>query len=124
MAVLVMQPRVHSPRGPDAATRTFLLEKEVLRQRQPAVLESVMGKLIMVSNRLPVHIESDGSMRRTTGGLASALEGAALEIEQIWVGWPGGAKEDFEDLAKVRSEMRESGVAPVFLSKDDLDGFY
>ena len=83
-----------------------------------------MGKLIMVSNRLPVHIESDGSMRRTTGGLASALEGAALEIEQVWVGWPGGAAEDFEDLAKVRSQMRESGVAPVFLSRDDLDGFY
>ena len=65
-----------------------------------------MGKLIMVSNRLPVHIESDGTMRRTTGGLASALEGAALEIEQVWVGWPGGAEEDFEDLAKVRSKMR------------------
>ncbi len=83
-----------------------------------------MSKLIMVSNRLPVHIESDGSMRRTTGGLASALEGAALEIEQVWVGWPGGAEEDFEDLEKVRTSMRESGVAPVFLSKEDLDGFY
>ena len=86
MAVLVMQHRVHRPCGPDAGPRTFLLEKEVLRQRPPAVLKSAMGKLIMVSNRLPVHIESDGTMRRTTGGLASALEGAALEIEQIWVG--------------------------------------
>ncbi len=88
------------------------------------MLESRMGKLIMVSNRLPIHIESDGSTRRTMGGLASALEGAALEIEQVWVGWPGGAEEDFDDLEKVRSGMRASGVAPVFLTKEELDGFY
>ncbi len=83
-----------------------------------------MGKLIMVSNRLPVHIESDGTSRRTTGGLASALEGAALEVEQLWVGWPGGAAEDFADPEKVKSGMKENGMAPVFLSKDELDGFY
>ncbi len=83
-----------------------------------------MGKLIMVSNRLPVTIEADGTARRTTGGLASALEGADLPGEQIWVGWPGGAAEDFEDLEKVRAKLLESGVAPVFLSQDELDGFY
>ena len=83
-----------------------------------------MGKLIMVSNRLPVKISADGTAERTTGGLASALEGAALEVEQVWVGWPGGAEEDFEDLEKVRAELRKTGVAPVFLSQDELDGFY
>ena len=59
-----------------------------------------MGKLIMVSNRLPVKIDADGTAERTTGGLASALDGAALDIEQVWVGWPGGAEEDFEDVEK------------------------
>ncbi len=83
-----------------------------------------MGKLIMVSNRLPVKIEADGTTTRTAGGLASALEGAALEVEQLWVGWPGGAAEDFGDLEKVRSELEKSGVAPVFLSHAELDGFY
>ncbi|WP_193212065.1 bifunctional alpha,alpha-trehalose-phosphate synthase (UDP-forming)/trehalose-phosphatase [Luteolibacter marinus] len=83
-----------------------------------------MSKLIMVSNRLPVKIHADGTAERTTGGLASALEGAALEIEQVWVGWPGGAEEDFEDTEKVRAELKKSGVAPVFLTQDELDGFY
>jgi trehalose 6-phosphate synthase/phosphatase len=83
-----------------------------------------MGKLIMVSNRLPVKISANGKTERTTGGLASALEGAALEIEQVWVGWPGGAEEDFEDVEKVRSELRKTGVAPVFLTRTELDGFY
>lgn len=83
-----------------------------------------MSKLIMVSNRLPISIEADGSAKRTTGGLASALEGAGLPGEQIWVGWPGGAEEDFADLEKVRAELWQSGVAPVFLSQNDLDGFY
>ena len=83
-----------------------------------------MGKLIMVSNRLPVKIDANGTAERTTGGLASALEGADLSKEQVWVGWPGGAEEDFADLEKVRSELKKTGVAPVFLTQDELDGFY
>ncbi|MEX1048791.1 MAG: bifunctional alpha,alpha-trehalose-phosphate synthase (UDP-forming)/trehalose-phosphatase [Akkermansiaceae bacterium] len=83
-----------------------------------------MAKLIMVSNRLPVKIESDGTTSRTTGGLASALEGAELDVEQLWVGWPGGAAEDFEDLERVRASLQSQGVAPVFLSQEELEGFY
>lgn len=78
----------------------------------------------MVSNRLPVKIGADGTATRTTGGLASALEGAALVAEPLWVGWPGQAAEDFEDVAAVGQEMRKSGVVPVFLSRDEIDGFY
>lgn len=47
-----------------------------------------------------------------------------MENEQIWVGWPGGVEEDFEDLEQVRAGMLTSGMAPVFLTKQDLDGFY
>lgn len=83
-----------------------------------------MSKLIIVSNRHPIKIEADGTARRTEGGLASALEGADLEMEKIWVGWPGGAAEDFEDLDKVESELRLAGVVPVFLTREELDGFY
>ncbi len=83
-----------------------------------------MGKLIMVSNRLPVKVDADGSAERTAGGLASALEGAALTVEQVWVGWPGGAAEDFDDLEKVRASLEKTGVVPVFLTGEELDGFY
>ncbi len=78
----------------------------------------------MVSNRLPVRIEADGSASRTEGGLASALEGADLEQEQLWVGWPGGAVEDFEDVERVTDDLRRIGVEPVFLTRDEVDGFY
>jgi trehalose 6-phosphate synthase/phosphatase len=83
-----------------------------------------MSKLIMVSNRLPVKIEADGSSSRTEGGLASALEGAQLEMEHLWVGWPGAAVEDFEDVDRVAEDLRRIGVAPVFLTRDEVDGFY
>jgi trehalose 6-phosphate synthase/phosphatase len=83
-----------------------------------------MSKLIMVSNRLPVRIEADGSSSRTEGGMASALEGADLEMEHLWVGWPGGAVEDFEDVERVTEDLRRIGVAPVFLTRDEVDGFY
>lgn len=83
-----------------------------------------MGKLIMVSNRLPVKIDAEGNTSRTTGGLASALEGAKLEREQVWVGWPGGVEDDFEDVAILRDKMQEAGIHPVFLDQEELDGFY
>lgn len=83
-----------------------------------------MAKLIMVSNRLPVKIDTDGTASRTTGGLASALEGVELEADQLWVGWPGGALEDFAEPEKVRAALKEMDVAPVFLSQEEIDGFY
>ncbi len=83
-----------------------------------------MGKLIMVSNRLPVKIAADGTATRTTGGLASALEGAGLEEEPLWVGWPGQATEEFEDPEAIKREMVKSGTVPVFLTRDEMDGFY
>ena len=81
-----------------------------------------MGKLIMVSNRLPVSIAADGTAKRTTGGLASALEGVNSEDEQLWVGWPGGTEEDFEDPAAVARSMEENGLRAVFLSREEVDG--
>lgn len=70
----------------------------------------------MVSNRLPVRMNADGSLERTAGGLASALEGAELPMEQVWVGWPGITTEDCGDPAEVSKSLNEIGVWPVFLA--------
>jgi trehalose 6-phosphate synthase/phosphatase len=83
-----------------------------------------MAKRIMVSNRLPIRIEADGSARRTEGGLASALDGAGLDGECLWVGWPGGTAEGFDDLQAVEARLALDGVIPVFLTQDELDGYY
>lgn len=83
-----------------------------------------MGKLIMVSNRLPVGVSPDGEMARTTGGLASALEGVKGNGNQVWVGWPGGVLEDFSDPQGAIDSLDEMGFRPVFLTRAELDGFY
>lgn len=83
-----------------------------------------MRKLIMVSNRLPIRMNADGSLERTAGGLASALEGAEMPMEQVWVGWPGITTEDCGDPAEVSVRLNEIGVWPVFMGQADLDGFY
>ena len=83
-----------------------------------------MPQLILVSNRLPVSIDADGTATRTTGGLASALDGAGLTENSIWVGWPGIASEDITNPDTLRTTMRDVGTVAVLLSKDQLNGFY
>ena len=41
--------------------------------------------LVLVSNRGPVTFQPDGSVRRGTGGLVTALIGLASHREVIWV---------------------------------------
>jgi len=50
---------------------------------------SAMAELILVSNRLPIRINESGDVERTTGGLASALEGAGIKGDSAWIGWGG-----------------------------------
>ncbi len=83
-----------------------------------------MAKLIMVSNRLPVVFGADGTATRTAGGLVYALQGADLDCEQVWVGWTGAADEDLESPDVVRASARREGFVPVFLTRDDVAGFY
>lgn len=51
------------------------------------------GRLVVVSNRLPVTIarEADGqySYKMSSGGLVSALSGCKKQVDFIWIGWPG-----------------------------------
>ena len=51
-----------------------------------------MGKLIIVSNRLPVTIDSiDGTFnyKSSSGGLVSALGSLKESTGYLWIGWPG-----------------------------------
>ncbi|ANM28405.1 hypothetical protein ABI59_00325 [Acidobacteria bacterium Mor1] len=83
-----------------------------------------MSRVILASNRLPVRIDSSGAAVRTTGGLASALAGARLQRESIWVGWSGHALEDVVDLDAERRAFQKLDVQPVFLDRQDVNGFY
>jgi trehalose-6-phosphate synthase len=85
--------------------------------------------LTIVSNRLPITLAADGTIKKSSGGLVSALEGIQPEnFRNVrWLGWPGGdvsSQHDSEALA-ARLE-REQHCTPVFLddalARDHYDG--
>lgn len=83
-----------------------------------------MASLILASNRLPIRILADGSFERTTGGLASAIEGSGLDGEYTWVGWGGSCPGIGLSESEFKTSLRELGVEPVVLSEKNISGYY
>lgn len=82
--------------------------------------------LVIVANRLPVDrvIEPDGTprWRRSPGGLVSALEPVMRVHDGAWIGWPGGAQEDDDDLEPFVEDGMQ--LVPVPLSAQEVEEFY
>jgi len=86
-----------------------------------------MSKTIIVSNRLPVslrHRKGKFEFKPSAGGLATGLGSIYKEGENIWIGWPGNTVEDPEQRAEIILELHELKMAPVFLTKEDVEEFY
>lgn len=86
-----------------------------------------MSKTILVSNRLPIslrHRNGKFEFKPSTGGLATGLGSIYKEGENIWIGWPGNTVEDADQRAEITLELGELKMAPVFLSKADVEEFY
>ncbi len=90
-----------------------------------------MKRLIIVSNRLPVAVDfsDDGelSFHRSVGGVATGLSSFHDTHESRWVGWADVPSEHMtaEDLERVRESLvHQHGCEPVFLSPEDVEGFY
>lgn len=89
-----------------------------------------MGKLVIISNRLPVMIAGHrGSFdfHKSMDGLANGLRSYQKSADSIWVGWPGLARDILtgQDQARLRTELREKyRCVPVFLSQHEVDSFY
>jgi trehalose 6-phosphate synthase/phosphatase len=87
-----------------------------------------MGRLILVSNRLPISVEKRRGKLRfepSVGGLATALGAFYKSRPSVWIGWPG------IELEKIRGEERDieasllsEGCYPVFLSERDVEDYY
>lgn len=95
--------------------------------------ERIVARLIIVSNRLPITVNVNGSkisLSSSSGGLVSALA-AYLErrqqedpsFEYLWVGWPGNTVPQALE-GRVRDALAEHDAYPVFLSKQEMDRFY
>ncbi|MBK1829501.1 bifunctional alpha,alpha-trehalose-phosphate synthase (UDP-forming)/trehalose-phosphatase [Verrucomicrobiaceae bacterium R5-34] len=83
-----------------------------------------MSHLTLVSNRLPIRINEEGEVERTTGGLASALAGAGIPGSFTWIGWGGVNEEDIEDREDYEKKLKAVGVKPVILETDEFDAYY
>ena len=86
-----------------------------------------MSSVILVSNRLPVTVRfEDGSVKleRSGGGLVSGLMGPH-DDGGTWVGWPGELPRlSAEQRRGLEAALRERRLAPVYLSRGEVKGFY
>jgi trehalose 6-phosphate synthase/phosphatase len=97
-----------------------------------------MGRLIIISNRLPFSIEKEGEnirVRQSSGGLVSALKsfferpGTSSEqfSEKIWVGSMDAKKEDWDTAVSSGSLPADFTIVPFFpeeaLYEDYYNGF-
>ena len=86
------------------------------------------GRLIVVSNRLPVEVKHRaGGLRlsRSAGGLATALDSVWRFGHGCWVGWAGAAdSERANELLAKAARGRTYGFKPVPLSRDEISKFY
>ena len=51
-----------------------------------------MARYLIVSNRLPVTVVTEGDsfeLKPSVGGLATAMAGLGGEGGRLWIGWPG-----------------------------------
>jgi trehalose 6-phosphate synthase/phosphatase len=93
-----------------------------------------MGRLILVSNRLPVTIQdsvsgnnestaqndsSGQSVTRSSGGLVAGLDPLHVDGDGIWIGYPGTNPD--ENASKLLAEMR---LEPVDIPESEYTGYY
>jgi trehalose 6-phosphate synthase/phosphatase len=92
-------------------------------------------RLIIVSNRLPLHLSSPTGQKepqRSIGGLATGIEAYTEEISRgntvfsdfLWIGWPGAGIKPEEQPVLRQELMERYKYCPVFLDQEVTEGFY
>ena len=87
-----------------------------------------MAKTIIVSNRLPVRVESNegGELNfvSSEGGLATGLGSVYKKGENIWVGWTGYYPKSLEEELIIGDYLKKENMRPVALTMKDVKLFY
>jgi trehalose 6-phosphate synthase/phosphatase len=85
-------------------------------------------RLVVVSNRLPVGVRQGDlghwEVVPASGGLVTALEPVLRSRRGIWVGWPGTTEREAVELLSIADPTRAYDLEPVWVSAEDLAGFY
>ena len=96
----------------------------------PSAVEehSTQGRLLLVSNRLPITIKrnDDGSyaFSVSSGGLVSGLAGLSKSTTFVWYGWPGLQVPE-EEIGPLTKRLHdEHGSVPVFIDEELSDKHY
>ena len=85
------------------------------------------GRLILVSNRLPVVIsqgEQGWSARTAAGGLATGLSGPHRDSGGRWIGWPGVVSSDGTLGPEVHALLSDRMMVGVGLSEEEHEAYY
>ena len=88
-----------------------------------------MGRLLIVSNRLPVNVTKRANtlhFQPSVGGLATGLSSFRKSYQSWWVGWPGIATDKISEHQKqqISNKLKEENCDAVFLSAKDIQNFY
>jgi len=102
---------------------------ELLRASPFARHVPTTGRLLVVSNRLPVTVTGDGDsfdITPSAGGLATGLRGLHDLRENVWIGWTGmdGAQLAPSAERGLREQLTALGLVSVPLSASDVAVFY
>jgi trehalose 6-phosphate synthase len=91
-------------------------------------MNEIKGRVINVSNRLPVLIRKHAGgarLERSSGGLATALEAGWRDQPGVWIGWAGtGPDESIEPLLVRAARRRSYTLRSVALTDEDIAKFY
>ena len=87
------------------------------------------GRLIIVSNRLPVSLEKKGrgfTAKPSVGGLATGMSSVFTSRGGRWVGWPGLQTSPAARVQrqKITQVLAERHCRPVFMTQEEIDHFY
>jgi trehalose 6-phosphate synthase/phosphatase len=94
-----------------------------------------MGRLIIISNRLPFSLDKEGdkvSLRQSSGGLVSAIksffENTAAQkggiTEKMWMGVADFPQEQWDQAVASSTAGQGFGVIPVFVDKELYHNYY
>jgi trehalose 6-phosphate synthase/phosphatase len=88
-----------------------------------------MSKTIIVSNRLPLQVKTDGKNIKVTpsvGGLATGMKSVHRDSNGVWVGWSGLTDEEIspEMQKKVDKAIQKEQCVGVNLTEDDIQNYY
>ena len=91
-------------------------------------MKQLEGRLVAVSNRLPVEVKFRAGhprLSQSAGGLATALDSIWRDAHGVWVGWAGAVdSETATTLLQKAARGRSYSFKGVPLTRDEISKFY